>query len=122
MATTIISKAANGHSHDQGGYPPASISPPAINGEAELHEGGSFAERIALQATYQIDVCCDVLLDSAKSICEDTLQNAQRVRAMAVRVKQLNSVLISYLSQDSITVKDAYHVVYGEYLKEGGAA
>lgn len=93
---------------------------PALTWETPLPRGSDIAQSLLVQCTWDIEACCRMLVDIAEEMrasedASDFMLNADmRVRTMGVRILQLNSMLMAYHSEDSVTLQDAHHVLYGK--------
>jgi hypothetical protein len=82
------------------------------------------ASRLAHECTCDAEQLCDEMLRHAAVLhrgSSDEANCASVLRMYALRLKELNSLLMSYLSDDSVTLRDAHHVVHGTWPAEGTA-
>jgi hypothetical protein len=89
---------------------------PALTWETALPEGGEVALDFMRICTWEIDTLTGGLVDvSERMRCatEMTHEFPNLVRSFAVRVAQLDSLLMSYLTNDSVTLNEARQVLYG---------
>ncbi|APW37123.1 hypothetical protein RD110_07885 [Rhodoferax koreense] len=95
----------------------ASVQPPqAITRDTELVQSGDIALSIVSHATWDIEPLSDALLDVAGELGG---VEAGLVRCYALRIKHLNSIVMSYLTDDSITVDESHQAVFGRPFPEG---
>lgn len=94
----------------------ASLAPAAqttISGETPLTEAGQHATDLLLQCTYEIEPLSKLLVEKSWLLDGNNLDTAMIVRAAAVRIKQLNSVLMTYLGEDEfVTLGEVHFKVY----------
>lgn len=98
---------------------PAAPDPRPITSDTELPEGGKVAETMMARVTYDIAGMSEAVAGLAEEI--DDQNHAALARCYGLRIGALNSVLMSYLSGDSITLLDAHQQLYGNgsFLPEG---
>jgi hypothetical protein len=97
-------------------------SAPTLTWDTELPEGGDVALDFMRVCTWEIDTLTGGLVDvSERMRCatEMTPEFPNLVRSFAVRVAQLDSLLMSYLTNDSITLNEARQVLYGRCAPAG---
>ena len=83
------------------------------------YEDGGLSHDLATQCTYEIENACDELLQMARGDIAD--ESSIKVRALAIRIEQLKSVLLNFLEGDQLTVGAAYVRVWGVAMSKGGA-
>jgi hypothetical protein len=94
----------------------------ALTWETALPEGGDVALDFMRVCTWEIDTLTGGLVDvSERMRCatEMTPEFPNLVRSFAVRVAQLDSLLMSYLTNDSVTLNEARQVLYGRCAPAG---
>jgi len=81
-----------------------------ITADTPLPEGGTFAWRLVFDAAADIEVLANEVISRA-----DELEPAEGVviRALVVRIHAMNSILLSYIGNDDLTIGDAHREIYG---------
>jgi hypothetical protein len=81
-----------------------------ITADTALPEGGDVARRLVFDAAADIEVLANEVISRA-----DGLEQTEGVviRAMVVRIHAMNSILLSYLSNDDTTIGEAHRTIYG---------
>lgn len=86
-----------------------------VTWESELPKGGECSKILALECTYQVEHLCIEMRGrvgrEAPTLQESALYSWMRMNAM--RIQELNSMLMSYLNKDGITLREMHQVVYG---------
>lgn len=83
------------------------------HGTRPLILAGKTGHDVALRCVYDIEALADMLINLTDSMPIDSDPQPAVVRALGVRVSQLNSVAMSYLSGDEcLTLRDAHYAVY----------
>jgi hypothetical protein len=95
----------------------------AVRADTQLNASGLHGLSLAQRCTWDIEPLCRHLVEISWGLPIDD-GDPGLVRAAAVRINSLNSVLMSYLGEDSITLGEAHSKVYGglEPLDLGDAA
>ncbi len=91
--------------------PASAPSTGIVSADTELVDGGNTALGIVSHATWDIEPLSDALVDLAGEMGGS---EAGLVRCYALRIKHLNSIVMSYLTEDSITIDDANREVFGQ--------
>lgn len=91
-------------------------------GTQPLIVAGRKGNDVVAQCTYDIEPVAEMLINLADELPIDGSVSPGVVRALAVRVKELNSVVMSYLTNDSgLTLHDARYAIYhgADHVAEG---
>lgn len=92
---------------------------PTLTRETELPDGGEVAASLMRVCTYEIDALGQSVVDHADAIqATGELMNnhpAYLLRAAGLRIRQLNSLLMSYVGDDSITLGDTAWAIHHNY-------
>lgn len=84
-----------------------------ISRDTPLVDAGQQATDLLLECTYEIEPLTKLLVERSWQLDGNNLDTAMIVRTAAVRIKQLNSVLLTYLGEDGfVTLGDAHFKVY----------
>jgi len=88
--------------------------------DSDLTMLDSVGRGLALEATWAIEPLCDELLNQIPEVNVDTdcMQPCAVMETLALRIKALNSVLMSGLSGPDITLWQAARVVYSQRANE----
>lgn len=90
---------------------------------ADLSEDQDSARKLAHAGAADIEQICMDLLERANDRLgsEDMTDSAwcARVRMFAGRIKELNSLVMSHLDDDTVPLRDAHRMVYGRFPHEG---
>ncbi|CAN7681046.1 hypothetical protein LJR039_005463 [Pseudorhodoferax sp. LjRoot39] len=90
---------------------------------ADLSEDRDSARSLAHAGVSDIEHLCVDMLERANDRlgCEDMTDSAwcARVRMFATRIKELNSLVMSHLDEDSVQLREAHRMVYGRFPHEG---
>jgi hypothetical protein len=90
---------------------------------ADLGENQDAARKLAHYSSADIEQLCNDLLERANDRLgsEDLTDSAwcARVRMFALRVRELNSLIMSHLDDDTVQLRDAHRMVYGRFPHEG---
>jgi hypothetical protein len=76
-----------------------------------LPQGGEVATGLMCECTYEIESHATELLRLSEELGDTHAQNV--MRALLLRTKAMNSLLMSYLSDDTVTVGDADKIING---------
>ena len=93
-----------------------------VPGIRPLIVAGQKGKDVAAQCTYDIEPVAEMLINLAGDLPFDGTVSPGLVRALAVRVKELNSVVMSFLTNDNtITLHDARFAIYhgADHVAEG---
>lgn len=102
-----------GHALERIGASLAPTAQTAISGDTPLAEAGQHATDLLLQCTYEIEPLSKLLVEKSWLLDGNNLDTAMIVRAAAVRITQLNSVLMTYLGEDEfVTLGEVHFKVY----------
>lgn len=95
----------------------------AVRATTQLNASGIHGLSLAQRCTWDIEPLCRHLMELSWNLPVDDGEPGL-VRAVAVRINALNSVLMSYLGDDSVTLGEAHSKVYDglERLDLGDAA
>ena len=90
---------------------------------AGLDEDQDAARRLAHAGACDIETLCNDMLELANdrlaSAGSDDSTWSARVRMFALRVRELNSLVMSHMDDDSVKLRDAHRMVYGRFPHEG---
>lgn len=90
---------------------------------ADLSEDQGSARKLAHACTADIEQICMDLLERANDRLgsEDLTDSAwcTRVRMFAGRIKELNSLIMSHLDDDTVQLREAHRMVYGRFPNDG---
>ncbi|MGJ7529190.1 hypothetical protein [Variovorax sp. GB1P17] len=96
--------------------PTSSPARAPVTSKTRFVEGGERSAYMARECTYNIEPLADMLIRLAEDQKMATnLEDAPPpavLRMLGCRIKELNSVLMSYLSDDGITMDDAHAVLF----------
>ncbi|RUR65876.1 hypothetical protein EJP67_02255 [Variovorax guangxiensis] len=97
-----------------------------VTSKTQFSKGGEKAACMARECTFNIDPLADMLIQLAdnQQMAQD-LQAAPSpavLRMLGCRIKELNSVLMSYLCDDGISMDDAHTKIYSDAIPFEGEA
>lgn len=86
-----------------------------LTGKSDMTVWGPVGHNLALEATWAIEPMCEELLTqiTEADVDTDTMRPCEVMRALTMRIKALNSVLMSGLTAPDITLQEAADVIYG---------
>jgi hypothetical protein len=84
----------------------------AVTANTPLNASGFYGLELAQRCTWDIEPLCHQLMELSWKLPIDDGEPGL-VRAAAVRISSLNSVLMSYLGNDIVPLEDAHRKVYG---------
>lgn len=91
--------------------------------DADFSEDQDNANKLAHACCCDIELLCSDLLERANDrLGNDNMTDSAwcaRVRMFAGRVMGLNSIVMSYMDDDTITLRHAHKVIYGRVPVEG---
>ena len=104
----------------------AGAMPMPVTSKTQFSEGGEKAAYMVRECTFNIDPLADMLIRLAEDqqMARD-LQAAPSpavLRMLGCRIKELNSVLMSYLCDDGISMDDAHTKIYSDAIPFEGEA
>ncbi|RCW73841.1 hypothetical protein [Pseudorhodoferax soli] len=92
---------------------------------ADLSEDQDNARKLAHASVCDIEHLCADLLERANDrLGSEELSDSAwcaRIRMFATRIKDLNSLVMSHLDEDSVQLREAHRMVYGRFPHEGEA-
>lgn len=97
---------------------PPARDPKPITRDTTIDKAGELAHRLALQACWDLDGVAHAALDLADEL---DMPHYPVMRCLTARIVDMNSLLMSYLTDDHVTLQDAHQMVYGRnaQLPEG---
>lgn len=97
---------------------PAAREPKPLTRETSIQEGGALALRLVTQACWDVSYVASAALDRADELEQE---HYAVMRCFCARILELNYLLMSYLTDDDVTLNDAHRTVYGKdaVLPEG---
>lgn len=94
-----------------------------ITALSETHEAGKHGTDLVIRCSYDIEQIADAItLLGDEAGAEDDFMTGALLRCFGTRVKDLNSIIMSHLDADSITLQEVQHRLYrGGKLLPGGS-
>lgn len=94
-----------------------------VTSKTRLHLGGEIASSMALKCSWEIETLSLAVIRTAANVeAEGEAELATLLRTYGVRIKDLNSIIMSYASAtDTVTLAEAQHVIFAgtERFPEG---
>lgn len=99
---------------------PAGATLAPVTSKTQFSEGGEKAALLARECTYDIEPLANMLIrlaeDQRMATSPEAAPSPAVLRMLGCRIKELNSVLMSYLCNDGISMDDAHTAIFHDAI------